>query len=657
MKLSVIIVNYNVEHFLEQCLHSVFKAIEPIDAEVFVVDNNSTDDSVNMVKNKFPQVRLIENKENVGFSKANNQAIRQAKGEYVLLLNPDTVVEADTFSQTVSFMDRTSDAGGLGVKMVNGQGVFLPESKRGLPLPKVAFYKIFGLSKLFKKSHRFGKYHLTYLDPDEIHEVEVLCGAFMLLRKSLLDKIGGLDEEFFMYGEDIDLSYRITQNGYKNYYYPLTRIIHYKGESTKKSSINYVIVFYKAMQIFAKKHFSQTNAKAFNFLIYIAIWLRASFSIFKRIVQKTSVLLFDILFIFGGLFLIGLYWEQMILIPKSSSFSDTFFFIVLPIYTLIWIISIYLSGGYKRHIVLEDIGKGILTGSIVILLIYAVVNENLRFSRAIIVLGTFWVLVITYLFRYVLIKTGFLYSSFSKHHLKRILIIGDLEEAKRVALLLGTIPIQKEFIGFISPENNNQNPTDNKEFIGNFSQLKDIVSVYKINELIFCSASLSIKEIINTMSDFHHLSLEFKIAPLNSSYIIGSNSVNIQGDIYTQLINSIGKKENKYKKRILDIGLALLFLLFYPILMVFVQRKAMFLRNIFLVLAGKKTWVAYHPLSEKTSKKIPPLRKGVLFATDRVHIENYEEEIIDKVNAIYAQDYKIRNDLQIIFKAFKHLGR
>ena len=133
-------------------------------------------------------------------------------------------------------MDRTSDAGGLGVKMVNGQGVFLPESKRGLPLPKVAFYKIFGLSKLFKKSHRFGKYHLTYLDPDEIHEVEVLCGAFMLLRKSLLDKIGGLDEEFFMYGEDIDLSYRITQNGYKNYYYPLTRIIHYKGESTKKAA-------------------------------------------------------------------------------------------------------------------------------------------------------------------------------------------------------------------------------------------------------------------------------------------------------------------------------------------------------------------------------------------------------------------------------------
>ena len=217
MKLSVIIVNYNVAHFLEQALNSVFKALKNVDGEVFVVDNNSVDSSVAMVQAKFPQVHLIANKENVGFSKANNQAIRLSQGEYVLLLNPDTVVEEDTFEKCIRFMDETPDAGGLGVKMVNGKGEFLPESKRGIPLPSVAFYKLFGLSKLFPKSQRFGAYHLTYLDENEIHSVEVLAGAFMLLRKSVLDQIGLLDEDYFMYGEDIDLSYRILKGGYKNY--------------------------------------------------------------------------------------------------------------------------------------------------------------------------------------------------------------------------------------------------------------------------------------------------------------------------------------------------------------------------------------------------------------------------------------------------------
>ncbi|MBP5396371.1 MAG: glycosyltransferase family 2 protein, partial [Bacteroidales bacterium] len=184
VKLSVVIVNYNVACFLEQCLRSVYAAAEGIPVEVWVVDNHSVDNSVEMVRRNFPDVRLIANVDNVGFAKANNQAIRQANGEYVLLLNPDTIVQPDTFAKTLEFMERTPDAGALGVKMLDGQGRYLPESKRGLPLPEVAFYKVFGLSSLFKKSRRFGRYHLTYLDPDQIHSVEVLSGAFMLLRKA-----------------------------------------------------------------------------------------------------------------------------------------------------------------------------------------------------------------------------------------------------------------------------------------------------------------------------------------------------------------------------------------------------------------------------------------------------------------------------------------
>jgi GT2 family glycosyltransferase len=238
MKLSVIIVNYNVKYFLEQCLFSVKKALEGIESEIFVVDNNSVDGSCQMIKEKFVDIKLIENDENEGFSYANNQAIRMATGEYILLLNPDTVVEERTFAKCIKFMEGHPEAGGLGVKMIDGKGNFLPESKRALPTPLVAFFKIFGISKLFPGSKLFNKYHLGYLDPGKTHEIDVLPGAFMFLTKDALDKIGLLDEDFFMYGEDIDLSYRLLLGGFKNYYFPETTIIHYKGESTKKGSLN-----------------------------------------------------------------------------------------------------------------------------------------------------------------------------------------------------------------------------------------------------------------------------------------------------------------------------------------------------------------------------------------------------------------------------------
>ena len=227
--LSVVIVNYNVVFFLEQCLNSVFAASKNLNVQIFVVDNNSVDGSINMLKENFSSVVLIENKENVGFSKANNQAIKRANSPYVLLLNPDTVIEEDTFDKCIDFMNSNTDCGGLGLRMLDGKGNFLPESKRGFPSPSVAFYKIFGLSYLFPKSQKFGRYHLGFLSEFEVNEVDVLSGAFMLLRTLTLEKVGLLDEQFFMYGEDIDLSYRIKLGGYKNYYFPETKIIHYKG--------------------------------------------------------------------------------------------------------------------------------------------------------------------------------------------------------------------------------------------------------------------------------------------------------------------------------------------------------------------------------------------------------------------------------------------
>jgi len=280
MKLSVIIVNYNVELYLQQCLLSVFQS-KNIDFEVFVVDNNSPDNSCKMVKERFPLVKLIENKCNAGFAKANNQALALSQGEYVLLLNPDTVVAEDTFENVCRFMDENPDAGGLGVKMLDGYGNFLPESKRGFPSPFVAFCKIFGLSGLFPKSHLFGKYHVRYLDENQPHVVDILAGAFMLIRSETLKKIGFLDEKFFMYGEDIDMSYRITLAGYKNYYLP-ERIIHYKGESTHKDTLKYVKIFYESMLIFFKKYY-QKSSFMFTVSIKFAIFFRALLAALRRI--------------------------------------------------------------------------------------------------------------------------------------------------------------------------------------------------------------------------------------------------------------------------------------------------------------------------------------------------------------------------------------
>ena len=287
MKLSIVIVNYNVKYFLEKCLDSVLTAIQNLPTEIFVVDNLSSDGSLEYLQPKFPQVTFIANDENIGFSKANNQAIRLAQGEYILLLNPDTVIGENTLVNVCGFMDQHPDAGGLGVKMLDGNGKFLPESKRGFPSPWNSFCKMSGLSVLFPYSKTFGQYHLHYLDNNRVHEVDVLAGAFMLLRKKVLDKIGLLDEDFFMYGEDIDLSYRIRQSGYKNYYFP-EPIIHYKGESTKKD-IKYVRIFYNAMRIFYDKHYAQANFLSKG-LIRLSIHLGTFFAIignlFHRLINK-----------------------------------------------------------------------------------------------------------------------------------------------------------------------------------------------------------------------------------------------------------------------------------------------------------------------------------------------------------------------------------
>jgi GT2 family glycosyltransferase len=274
MDLSVIIVSYNVKYFLEQCLSSVEKAIAPFDAEVLVIDNASSDGSITYLSPLFPRVKFIANPQNDGFSKANNKALQDAAGRYILFLNPDTVLPEDSLQKCIQFMERHPDAGALGVRMVNGDGIYLKESKRGFPSPLTSFFKLSGLCALFPHSKIFARYYLGHLNENSSHEVDVLSGAFFFTRKEVLDKTGGFDERFFMYAEDIDLSYRIQQAGYKNYYFAGTTILHYKGESTNHNSLQYTKHFYKAMSQFVQKHYSGKNAALYTIVIQAGILIR-----------------------------------------------------------------------------------------------------------------------------------------------------------------------------------------------------------------------------------------------------------------------------------------------------------------------------------------------------------------------------------------------
>lgn len=286
MQLSIIIVNYNVKYFLEQCLCSVQKAIKEIDAEVFVVDNASTDGSVEYLQKEFQFAKFIVNDRNEGFSKANNVALQQCAGEYVLFLNPDTIIAENILHDCLDFFSTHEKAGAIGVRMIDGSGNFLPESKRSFPSIMVSFFKLFGLSSLFSHSRFFNRYSLGYLPEDAIHEVDVLSGAFLMARRDMLLQLNGFDEAFFMYGEDIDLCYRIQQSGYKNYYLGNKTIIHFKGESAKQSSFNYVRIFYNAMSVFVKKHYKGSNAWLTNVLLHAGIYARASVSLLASPFQR-----------------------------------------------------------------------------------------------------------------------------------------------------------------------------------------------------------------------------------------------------------------------------------------------------------------------------------------------------------------------------------
>jgi hypothetical protein len=538
--------------------------------------------------------------------------------------------------------------------MIDGKGKFLPESKRGLPSPSVAFYKMFGFSALFPRSRIFSKYHLGYLDKDRIHEVDVLAGAFMMVRKSVLEEIGLLDEDFFMYGEDIDLSYRITRAGYKNYYYPLTRIIHYKGESTRKSSLNYVFLFYNAMIIFARKHFSKENARMFSLLINLAIYLRAFISIMNRFLSRLVIPFSDALLIYGGIWFIKGYWEKHLIFQSGGHYPMLFTLVAVPAYILIWLTSVYLSGGYDKPIRLRRIIQGMAIGTVIILVLYSLLPEYYRFSRALIIFGAVWGVLSMMFTRLILHVLNLNQFRINEDKNKRFIIIGEKQEAERVSELLQKTIVNPSFIGLVSFQHHRVNANG---FIGHIGQIKEIIWIHNINEVIFCAKDIPAQMIMDQMSELKDLQVDYKIAPPESLSIIGSNSINTSGDLYVIDINAITKIGNLRNKRLLDLVIASCLLLFYPVLFFAVRNPPGLLRNIFLVILSLRSWVGYSDLTESETHRLPGIKKGVLNPFDAFRKKPVPGEAIARLNLLYARDYKITNDINIILKGFRDLGR
>jgi len=538
VQLSIIIVNYNVQAFLEQCLYAVRKAILKLEAEVFVVDNHSLDGSCEMVKKKFPEVYLIENKLNTGFSRANNQALKLATGKYVLLLNPDTVVQEESFTKILAFAETKPNLGGLGVKMIDGHGNFLPESKRALPTPMVSFYKIFGLAAAFPHSKTFNRYYLGHLDRNKNHEIEILSGAFMFMSRSALLKVGFLDEVFFMYGEDIDLSYRLLQANYKNYYFAETTIVHYKGESTKKFAFNYVQVFYKAMLIFYRKHFSHSSFRFFSFFIQAAIYLRASVSLAKRLVFRFLYPFLDALLLYFGIAAFIPVWAT-IKFHNPHAYAKVFEQYAIPAYVLIIIVSIWLSNAYTKPVRLKRHFKALLYGNLLVWIVYAFLPEAVRFSRFILLAGSLWSFVATYFVRFFLQKLLPQHFPFFLFKEKNILILAKQPEYQRITALLDAskkpyrLPAMPQFqySGF-------SHEIETKS-------LRELLQIMQINEIIFSSEDLPTKLIISKMTELSTLNIDFKIAPPASVSLVGSSSIRFYSLRSSEINNSPNKLINK----------------------------------------------------------------------------------------------------------------
>ena len=643
MQLSVIIVNYNVKYFIEHCLRSVERAAQGMQVETIVVDNQSSDGSVEMIRQRFPWVKLMANADNVGFAKANNQGVAVAKGAYILYLNPDTILPEDALRQCYDYMEAHPEAGALGCRLVDGKGQFLPESKRGFPSARVAFFKICGLSSIFKRSAFFNRYHLGYLSEHEVHEVDVLVGCFMFCRRSVIEQVGSFDEEYFMYGEDIDLSYKVIRGGFRNVYFPHTTVIHYKGESTNKGSLNYVKMFYQAMIIFARKHFNASQKGMYVALIQFAIYMRAVLAFVSRVFSLIRLPLLD-----AGLLLLSLLAMKSLWIRNvktETTYAPELITAFFSAYLLIWITSLYVNGGYDRPYKASRVLRGMLIGGLSSVALYGLLPETLRFSRGITVLGALSGTLLILASRRLLQALGVKSAQPDRSREQKVLLVAEPGEEEEIRRLLAKAEISKHLLGSVNP---GEEAAPGQ--LGAFRDLPDLCRLYRATEVIYAQGALSFAAIIASMQELGP-DLDYKLHATGSDSIIGSNSKNTAGDLYTtERTYRIGTPEARRNRRVLDLLASLTLLILSPLLIGFTRRPAAFLSALLAVLFGQKTFVGY------SNPALPALRPFLLtpYPETRGHAVSAGNR--EHLETLYALHYNTWDDVRVIREKWRMLG-
>jgi GT2 family glycosyltransferase len=643
MDLTVVIVNYNVEHFLAQCLVSVERAVAAAEdagyhVEICVVDNHSLDGSCAMVRKRFANVRLWELPENLGFSRANNLAVRATQGRWVLLLNPDTVVKEDGFIQVLRYADAHPRLGGMGVPMVDGQGRYLPESKRGLPDPWSAFCKITGLYRLAPRTRTFNRYYMGHIDRDQTAPIEILSGAYMLLRREALDQVGLLDETYFMYGEDIDLSWRLIQGGWENHYFAGTSIIHYKGESTKKGSLNYVLVFYKAMLIFTETHFAGRQAQLLSQTIRLAIYARAGLAIGSRLFARWGVFAGDWVLLWAGWMLTMWGYSRV----TGIGYDERWAALAFAGYTGIWVASLAWMGGYERPWRLGTLLRAMAWATGGVLIGYALVPEDLRFSRAILLMGSVLAGISV-----LLIRSSLHPKAWLRHGKQRRLYVGSGAELERMVAMVRAADLGANWpVGeqawALDPggaeDAKSERWVGGPQVVGGLEDLPEAIRIHRIQEVILSGRDVSAGQIIDAMSSAAARGVNFRIAWSDSEPLMGSG-----GPVAVPLTNlrrSLQMKSVQRGKRLFDVLVSGLLLPVAPILWVTGRRG--WGRQAWGVMRGQRTWVGYAGDGEG----LPPIRTAVI----RPQSEG-DERMLRRMDLAYARDYRWTIDLSVVVQA------
>lgn len=634
--ISIIIVNYNVKDALDNCLASIYKSNSTnLNIEIIVVDNNSIDGSQNLVREKYPEVKLIVNKENIGFSKANNIALKQINSKYVLILNPDTVLEEGTFQKLIDFVENHPDTGVVSSKLIKADGELDHACRRSFPTLSVAIPRILGLSKLFPKSKILSKYNLTYLDENVTYEVDSVCGAFMFIPKNVIDKVGYFDEDYFMYGEDIDLCYRIKKTGKKIYYYPEITTIHLKGESTRKTKLSYVNNFYGAMAIFVKK-----NLKGLNIITYLilrfGIFVRSLMSYLRRIIKYMGFILLDIILIFASL-VFAVY-------ARFSIFPTDQYLFIITVYVLIWVFLLAMFGVYAKKYKhsLRNTFSALVAGFFINSSITYFFKEY-AFSRIVILISTVISIFTLLSWRAIVLINNFIKQKNILLKKINLLVVGDKQLSQNMEEKLAG---HYEILYFT-------NLSKNKSI----SDLEEIINLYDIHIVVFSGHFFSNKDILRLMNKFRGKNVQFKFVPTDMDLMISKISSKIDDLNLIEIEYNINNKLNIFLKRLFDIVFSfILLILLYPFIYlyskIFKNRPSKYTSKILLlpyVFLGKYSFVGMPIWYEKSDNQYLG-KKGLTGIIQLKADENLTQEEIDKYVIYYAKNQSLLLDFEIILK-------